>query len=332
MRNTQSAKHLALLAALLFGALAAAPAAAQEWKTAPTMASPVTLNETVEVESRLIRLGDLFTISGEKAAIEIAYAPEPGKRAVFDARWLYRVAHAYQLPWRPLSEHVRTVVSRKSEVIDQREIKEVILDALIAKGAEPNTEVELSNRLLQIHVPADGLGALRVEDAVFDKRSQRFTAILAAPSGKGGLNRMRVRGRLFKTAEVPVLGRRILAGEIITAKDIQWTKLRASRLQANTIMSETDLIGHTPRRGLRAGYPVQASAVQRPVLVAKGSLVTMVLKTPQMLLTAQGKSLENGADGDVIRIRNAQSKTVIEAEVIGEARVAVRPSTLTAMN
>jgi len=319
-------------ALLVLSALAVPAAQADGMRKAPVVAAPVSLHETVEVDGRLIRLGDLFTVSGEKAAIEVAYAPEPGKRAVFDARWLYRVAHAYQLPWRPLSEHVRTVVSRKSELIDQREIKDVILDALIAKGAEPHSEVELSNRLLQIHVPSDAENGLRVEDAVFDQRSMRFTAILATPSGKGGLNRMRVRGRLFKTAEVPVLNRRVLAGEIITAKDVQWTKMRASRLQANIIMSETDLVGHTPRRGLRAGYPVQASAVQRPVLVPKGSLVTMVLKTPQMLLTAQGKAMDNGAEGDVIRIRNSQSKTVIEAEVIGEARVAVRASTLTAMN
>jgi flagella basal body P-ring formation protein FlgA len=51
-----------------------------------------------------------------------------------------------------------------------------------------------------------------------------------------------------------------------------------------------------------------------------------------MLLTAQGKALQNGSEGDVIRISNSQSDTVVEAEVVGEGRVAVRPTTLMAIN
>jgi flagella basal body P-ring formation protein FlgA len=78
--------------------------------------------------------------------------------------------------------------------------------------------------------------------------------------------------------------------------------------------------------------PIQTSAIQRPILVAKGSLVTIILRTPKMTLTAQGKALDNGADGDTVRITNSQSKKVIEAEVTGTARVAVVPSGSMAMN
>ena len=156
--------------------------------------------------------------------------------------------------------------------------------------------------------------------------------MIAIPAGNGTIKLTRVRGRLFTTREVPVLNRRVLAGEVIKNEDLKWIKVRASRLQSNVIMSETDIVGRTPRRGLRAGYPILTSAVQRPILVPKGSLVTMVLRTPQMLLTARGKALESGAEGDVIKINNSQSDTVIEAEVIAAGRVAVRSSTLLAMN
>ena len=137
---------------------------------------------------------------------------------------------------------------------------------------------------------------------------------------------------MFLTREVPVLNRRLLAGEVIKSQDIKWIKVRESHLQSNIIVSEIDLIGHTPRRGIRAGSPIQTSAVQRPILVAKSSLVTIVLRTPRMLLTATGKALENGADGDVIKISNSQSKTVIEAEVVAAGRVSVQPAIQLAMN
>jgi flagella basal body P-ring formation protein FlgA len=328
---TASVLALAILAAA--PVLAGAGKAASAGDAKSRIAGPtVDLRENVEVNGTLITLGDLFTVTGEQALIEVAYAPEPGKRAVFDARWLYRVAHAYQVQWRPLSEHVRAVVTRRSEVIGQREIEELIRDALAAKGVDTHSELELSNHFLQLHVPADTIATVKVEEAIFDSRSQRFTAILAVPSGKGGMKRTQVRGRLFTTTEVPVLNRRVLIGEVITAKDIQWVKVRSSRLQTNVIVNESDLVGYTPKRGLRAGDPVLASAVQRPILVPKGSSVTMTLRTPQMLLTAQGKALEDGANGDVVRVRNPRSKTVIEAEVVGEGRVAVRPTSLVAMN
>jgi flagellar basal body P-ring formation protein FlgA len=292
----------------------------------------VTVRESIAVDSHLIKLGDLFTNTGDQAGIEVAYAPAPGKRAVFDARWLYRMAHAYKLSWRPLSDRIRVIVTRQSLVISRQEIEELILIALAEKGARQDTEVELSNRLLRLHVPGNDIEGVSIEEVSFDARSQRFSAVIAAPAGNGTSKRTRVRGRLFTTTEVPVLSRRILAGEVIKAEDLKWVKLRSSRLQSNIIINESGLIGLTPRRGLRAGYPVQLSAVQRPILVAKGSLVTMILRAPKMLLTAQGKALENGAEGDVIRISNSHSKTIIEAEVIASGRVAVRPATLVAMN
>jgi len=298
----------------------------------PAALDKVTVRASIAVDSHLIKLGDLFTNIGDKGEIEIAYAPAPGKRAVFDARWLYRVARAYKLSWRPLSDRIRVVVTRQSLVISRQEIEELILVALAEKGAEPNTEVELSNRLLRLHVPGNDIEGIAVEEVSFDARSRRFSAMIAAPAGNGTAKRTRVRGRLFTTTEVPVLNRRILAGEVIKAGDLKWIKMRSSRLQSNIIVNESGLIGLTPRRGLRAGSPVQLSAVQRPILVAKGSLVTMILRAPKMLLTAQGKALENGADGDIIRITNSHSKTIIEAEVIASGRVAVRSTTLVAMN
>ncbi|MAH84597.1 MAG: flagella basal body P-ring formation protein FlgA [Rhodospirillaceae bacterium TMED8] len=302
-----------------------------ESKISADTASRVTVITSVVVDDPLIRIADLFTNSGEKADVEIAYAPEPGKRAIFDARWLYRISHAYKLGWRPLSDRVQSIVTRRSVMIDREEIEELIINSLARKGADPKSEIDLGNRLFSLHVPTGSENEVNIEEAHFNERTQRFTVIIASPSGKGGIKRTRVRGRLFDTIEVPVLSHRLLAGEVIKPEDINWVKLRTSRLRSNTIVDETKLIGHTPKRGLRAGYPVLASAVQRPLLVAKNSLVTMILRTRQMLLTAQGKALEAGGRGDVIRISNLQSNSIIEAEVIGNGRVAVRPSILLAM-
>jgi len=320
--------RILLLSILL--CLAVAPSAVLG-KSAPA-GDAVVLRDAVKVDSNVIRLGDLFTVTGELADISVAYAPEPGKRASFDARWLYRVARAYRLNWRPINNRVRTVVVRSSQVITRAEITDAVKDALADQGADPDMEIEFSNRFVKLHVPGNALSGVAMDDLDFDRRTNRFTAILSAPAGAIDAKQFRVSGKLHKTVEIPVLSRRVLGGETIKRADFKWIKIRARRLPPNSAMTETDIVGMTPRRGLRAGYPILLSSVRRPILVAKGSLVTMYLRAPKMTLTAQGKAMEDGSDGDVIRITNSQSKNVVEAEIIGHGKVAVRLTTTIAMN
>ena len=65
----------------------------------------------------------------DKADAAVAYAPAPGERAIFDARWLYRVARAYRLNWRPLSARQQIVVERVSQIIERSEIVDTIMAA-----------------------------------------------------------------------------------------------------------------------------------------------------------------------------------------------------------
>ena len=292
----------------------------------------VVLRESVSVKSKLVRLNDLFSGTGEKADIAVAYAPVPGKRAIFDSRWLYRVARAYGLNWRPLGLQDQIVVERESQMITREEIEDSIRVALIDRGADPNTKVELSNRMMRLYVASDVAASVGVEDVSYEPRTGRFTAILVAPAGDPGATRTRVTGRLHRETDVPVPARRIQANEVITERDIKWVKVRQNRLPRGVIIDINELIGKSPKRWLRAGIPVRAANVQPPILVPKGSLVTIYLKVPRMMLTAQGKALENGSDGDVIRINNTQSNKVIEAEVTGVAKVAVLPPGKIVMN
>ena len=58
----------------------------------------------------------------------------------------------------------------------------------------------------------------------------------------------------------------------------------------------------------------------------KGAKVLMVLDSPGISLTAEGKALESGAAGDRIRVVNPVSHVVIEAEVLGPGQVRVEPT------
>ena len=122
------------------------------------------------------------------------------------------------------------------------------------------------------------------------------------------------------------------AGTVITEDHIKWIPVRASSIRSDTVLEASEMLGRTPKRGLRPDRPLRQSEIRRPVLVPKGSLVTMILRLPAMTLTARGKALQEGSLGDVIRIVNSQSNTVIEAVVSGSGRVSVTLDTHLAMN
>ncbi|MFQ5618925.1 MAG: flagellar basal body P-ring formation chaperone FlgA [Rhodospirillales bacterium] len=314
-------KILLILLVLALSVLAPPPAAA-----AAAEAAAVTLRQSVTVSGRLVRLGDLFVPAGDKAEAAVAYAPAPGKRAIFDARWLYRVARAYGLNWRPLSIDEKAVVARESIVIGRREIADHILAALVDKGVDADMRVELSNRMLRIHVPGNSTATVAVEDVAYDARTRRFVAIVAAPADDPAARRIRVTGRVHRVVDVPVLTRRVLAGEVIRERDVKWISMRSDRLQRDTIQDSAALIGKSPRRGLRAGGPVRVSDVRLPVLVPRRSLVTILYRVRSMTLTAQGRALEDGGAGDTVRVVNTQSNTVVQAVVTGANRVSVQPT------
>lgn len=295
-------------------------------------AALVSLRERIMVSSRLVNLGDFFEGAGDKAATPVAYAPEPGKRAVFDTTWLYRVARGYGLAWKPLSDKQQAVVRRDSIAIGRAEIEDNILAAMVEEGISPEMSVEISNRMLQIYIPSDREATVAVEDLIVDKRSRRFTAWLVAPASGPVASRTRITGQIVKMLNVPVLNRRIGNNQIIRSGDIKWIEVRSKRVQDNVITSTDELVGMASRRGLRADTPIQASDIRRPVLIKKGGLVIMVLKTPYMTLTSQGRALDDGSDGDAIRIINTQSNNTVQAVVTGAGQVRVYSTSSLAMN
>ena len=288
----------------------------------------VTLRQDVVVSEQTVHLGDFFEGVGEKANIAIAYAPAPGKRAIFDANWLYRVAHAYGLKWKPLSMKQQTVVRRDSVPIERAEIEDNIFAALLDQGADPDLSISLSNRTVRLFAASSADASVIVDNATYDPRSKRFSAFISTP----GSQAIRVTGRLQRRLNVPVLNRRVSRDEMIRAEDISWIESPSERVQHDIVMYEDDLVGKTPKRGLRAGTPVRSGDVRRPILVKKGSIVTMILKTPMMTLTSQGRSSDDGSDGDVIRITNTQSNKVVQAVVTGTGMVAITPASHIAMN
>ncbi len=310
------------------GASAATSPAAAQPNTAPQPGAAALVSASrdhVTVTGDTVRLSDLFTNTGSKAGAAVDAAPAPGAQAIYDVYRLAEIARANGLTWqaRSWSEHV--VIERASQTIGADQIVATLREAIEKErtAQEGSFEIEMTNRDLSLTVPADRPATVALESLHTDPKSGQFSAVLAAPAGDPHAVRINVAGRIYRLIEVPTLNRRIAPGDIIGRNDINWINLRADQVSRNVITDAARLIGATPTRTAVAGKMLVNGEVRAPRIVTKGTLVTMILQTPHMVLTSKGRALEDGAKGDVVRVMNTQSKTIIEGEVTSSGMVLV---------
>jgi len=294
--------------------------------------APVVLQRSVVVDGGVVRLSDIFAGIDQGRDVDLIYAPEPGRRTVLDYRWLARVARAYKLDWRPSSRLDRAVVERSSRLLDGKRVLDRVASALAAEGVDPDAAVTFDGGPPHIYLPADAASELHLESLNLDRQRQRFSAVLTTAADDPRAGRFTVSGRYHSMLQVPVLARPMRPDEVIAQGDVVWTSVRQRRLDPNAATDLAQILGKTPRRPLRAGQPIRLSQIQAPVLVSKGSLVTVTVRRPNMVLTARGRAKEDGARGEVIRVVNLNSKKIIEAVVSGPGRAAIVAPTATTVN
>lgn len=288
-------------------------------------ANPV-LRDQVVVDDDFVRLGDIFDGAGEKGDVAVARAPGLGRRGIYDATWLLTVARANDFPWRPQSRFDRVVVERASQTIDGGDI-EALLKTTIAErfaqaGRPKKIQVELENRNLRIHMAPRTQPDIRVRDLWIDREGHRFTASVVVPS-PGATSGTKVAGRIYEVRSIPVLNRRVARGEIVAEQDVEWIEVQASAVNRNILTDSEDIVGMTPRRYSAPGAPLRSGDFRPPVVVAKGSLVTILLETPAMVLTAQGRAAEDGAQNAVIKVTNTHSRKTVDAVVKDSSTVLI---------
>lgn len=124
----------------------------------------------------------------------------------------------------------------------------------------------------------------------------------------------------FGGVRVVVPGHDIPRGATISEGDLTYA-VSPGDVMSGTATAISDLVGMQARRTLRAGETLRSEDVRHPVVVAKGSTVTMVFEVPGLVLTATGRAMSEGGLGDTVTIQNPASYRQISAVVIGPGQV-----------
>lgn len=303
-----------VLAGLLGLAVAAATAQAAE----------VRLKGDISITGDVVRLGDLFENAGEAADIAVFRAPAPGGHGTIRAQRLQEAAEKHGLAWQPEGYVDPVRVMRKSREITPEEIARAIEKQLIAANGGQGYAVSLNGLKEVLHIEADAEGPIRVE-SLMQMYGGRFRAELRVDGSRILDGSHPVEGVAYELINVVAARRGIARGDIISRKDVEIVPVRKDRAGLTPALRLDEVVGMAARSTIAAGRPLSLSDLEAPTLVERGKAVLLVFERPGLSLSLRGKAMQDGAEGELIKVMNTQSNRILEGIVAADGRVLVDP-------
>jgi flagella basal body P-ring formation protein FlgA len=181
-------------------------------------------------------------------------------------------------------------------------------------GMPPRGRFDIS---VQSGAPTD---ALLISAWWNDPATGRFAANVVTDAG----DVRRVNGLATLIVPVPVPTRRLMPGDIVSETDLSMIDLPASRIGAFTITDPAELVGMQVRSLLTEGRAVTVQAVMQPLVIGRGSLVSIRYSDGALELSAPGRALGDAHRGQEVRIVNLVSNTALVGIATAEGIVEVR--------
>jgi flagella basal body P-ring formation protein FlgA len=294
----------------------------------PVLAGAPVLRGEVTARADVLSLGDL--IEGVPAALAetpVFRAPALGETGTIQAARVLEAAARHGLRALETRGLSQVSVTRAGRRVDVAEVEAAVKAALELRHQVDARSVGV---LFDGTVPALGAVAddatLVAEDVTFDPRTRRFAARIAV-RGAEGRPLARVAGQAIEMAEVHVLQRAFNRGETVQAADVTVERRPRASVPGDALADGGEIAGRSARRTLPAGSVLRNGDLQRPEIVARGEIVTIVYEIPGMTLTLRGRANEAGAQGDTVNVTNPQSKRTLQATVVAPGKVAVFAAT-----
>ncbi|PRY24391.1 flagella basal body P-ring formation protein FlgA [Aliiruegeria haliotis] len=121
-------------------------------------------------------------------------------------------------------------------------------------------------------------------------------------------------------AETLIANRTIRSRTVIDAADLIVTQTETP----GALERIEDAAGMEAKVVLYAGRPVRADDLQRPAVIERNQIVSLVYHGAGLSIATDGRSLARAAMGDLVRVMNLSSRTTVTGTVDAPGRVVVK--------
>ena len=310
-----------LVTALLVAASSAAIAEEKE----ETIAVPV-LRAQVTVESDIVRVGDMVENAGTASQIAIYRSPDLGTTGTLPIAQVISTLQAHQVIGVDTRDIKSVAVTRLARTLESKEIESQVARAIEHRsglGDAANLSLTFDRDVQDVRLEAWNNGSLQPASVRYEPRSGRFdVSFEIANDTNNNRTKLRFTGIAVEMLEAAILTRNVERGDVLKASDVV-TERRPKAEVGSDAAPRGHAVGMQMRKGLRAGQPLRVSDLGKPDLVQKDDNVTLIYEAAGIYLTARGKAIDNGTEGDTVTVLNLQSKRTITGTVVGRDQVTI---------
>ncbi|SMC38441.1 flagellar basal body P-ring formation chaperone FlgA [Sporomusa malonica] len=294
-------------------------------------AQGLTINVAAEslVSGQYFTLGDIATISGEDnqridnlRQIRLGNTPAPGRSVVLTGELLgVRLSASHTdftgISWQVPPQFRITALSQLitgQRLVDQAEnyLKERLVgsDIVITPAGRtqdvlvPPGEIVVTIELpygVKYNAPTNVTVGITVAGQLYNKANLRFD--------------------IKKYEQVAVVSRALAARELIDSADITFERRDIGRMPPGYFTDLNKILGLSVKRQLAPGTAITDSMLEKPILVKRGKTVRIVAQIGHIAVSVPGIALQNGSQGQFIRVQNANSKKMITGQVVDETTI-----------
>jgi flagella basal body P-ring formation protein FlgA len=159
-------------------------------------------------------------------------------------------------------------------------------------------------------------------DAAIQRPVQRGRGTIAVSCAAPSPWRLFVPVRATNPVAALVLTRNVQPGETLAAGDVTVEQRPSASLPYDYLSDPGQAVGFMLRRTQPAGAVLVPAALERPEIVARGALVTVIAGAGSVTVKSDGVALESARLGQRLRVRSASGR-ILEgtAEAPGQVRV-----------
>jgi flagellar basal body P-ring formation protein FlgA len=132
-----------------------------------------------------------------------------------------------------------------------------------------------------------------------------------------------VPAKIESTIDTVKLTRSLPRGAILSASDLSLTQSRRSSTTKPLINSIKEAQGAALRRALARGTELTQSMLEAPLILKRGEQTIILAGRNGLEVRMSGKALQDGAEGEFIRVQNLTSKRTVQGRVRADGSIEI---------
>lgn len=295
----------------------------------------VTIDPDVTVAGPGLTLGEISRITGDDqervralGAARLGNAPSPGHRTLLTADTLGTrlAATGFDLTGITWQVPPAITIATAAQTVSGESLAATATEALrrqlgLADDSDAAATISPFGAAADIMAPL-GKVDLRAELPTGVRYNAPTSVVVYVSTDGRPFTSVSLRYTVKAYQRVVVAARNIAAKEEITADNVRAERREVGRL-AGFVTDVGKVVGLAARRPITAGTLLTEAALDRPVILRRGAAVTILVQTGEMAVTAAGQALQDGREGDAVRVQNTNSKKTITARVVDAHTVQV---------